>query len=90
MSELISEQILARLKKEAGETGRPEQRLATLERLVEACNAVADGSALSLMQKGNPAAEAHFRRRWVSIVPPRIEDYVIARRALDLLARAQN
>lgn len=83
MSELMSERILSRLKSEAGETGRPEQRLATLERLVCACDAVADGSALLAVQRGNPEAEMHFRRRWVSIVPPRIEEYVIARRVLD-------
>lgn len=83
MSELLSEQVLRRLRYEAAETGRPDQRLATLERLVQACDAVADGSALPVVQRGNPAAEMHFRRRWVSIVPPRIEEYVIAKRAID-------
>lgn len=83
MSESLSSQILARLRREAEKLGRPEQRLATLERLVEACNSIADGSARAIVRRGNLSAEVNFRRASTPIIPPRIQDYVLARRTID-------
>lgn len=82
--EVLSTKILERLRREAAETGRPDQRNATLDRLVEACDAIADGTAGSVVAKGNAAAKGSFRGESVPINPPRIENYVIARHAIDV------
>lgn len=87
MSELMSDQILARLRQDADLGARPKERNATLDRLVLACNDIAGGRARSIIKEGFPDAEAFFRRSPVYIKPPRIEEYVLARRALDVRAR---
>lgn len=75
--------ILARLRAEADKLERSDIRHATLNRLVEACDAIASGAARKVIRQGNPQAEIHFQRTPVSIKPPRIEEYVVARRLID-------
>ena len=79
----LTESILDRLRHEATNYKRPQQRLATLSRLVEACDAICDGSAREVVKKGFPSAELNFLGRRVAISPPRIEEYVTARRMVD-------
>jgi len=78
-----SELIMVRLRGEADHMERPEIRHATLGRLVEACDAIASGEARKVIKQGNPKAEVYFQRPPVSIKPPRVEEYVAARRAID-------
>lgn len=82
-SESLSTRMLASLRKEADESSRPKERNGTLSRLEEACNAIASGSARAIVGQGLPSAEVNFRRSPVRIVPPRIEEFVLAKRALD-------
>lgn len=83
-------QILERLRIEAQALGRPEQRLATLDRLEEACNDIASGKAAEYVQAAARAEpsfkgtyDTYFKRPPIAIRPPRIEEYVKARRTLD-------
>lgn len=84
MSTVPSAEIMAQMRLDAQKLGRPEVRLATLERLVVACNAIADGSAKAIIRKGNAQALRDFAAISVPIIPPRVEAYVHARRAIDL------
>lgn len=83
MSEKLSSQILARLRVDADNSSRPKERNGTLDRLESACNAISNGTARSVVKNGLPEAEIHFRRSPVKLIPPRIEDYVLAQRALE-------
>lgn len=78
-----SELIIFRLREEADRMERPEIRHATLDRLVEACDAIASGEARKVIKQGYPKAEVNFQRPPVAIKPPRVEEYVVARRAID-------
>lgn len=81
MSEDLSTVILARLRSEAQALGRPEIRLASLDRLEEACNAIANGTAKALIKRWNPKAYPNWTLARVPIIPPRIEEYVLAEQA---------
>jgi len=85
-----SSDIMVRLKAEAGEFKRPEQRLATLRRLEEACDDLASGKGTEIIRsaaKYHPELQAifdaHHRGGTIAIKPPRIAEYVRARRILD-------
>lgn len=83
VTELLSEMVLARLRDEAAKCGRPKERLATLDRLTEACDAIASGAARKLVQRYRPDAAFHFARATTPIIPPRVDDYVRAKQAED-------
>lgn len=87
MSELLSAQIMTRLRDEASKQARPKERNGTLDRLVEACNHIASGEARAVIKEGLPDFEAYYRRTPTLIKPPRVEEYVLARRMLDVKAR---
>lgn len=87
MSESLAARIMARLRDTADRQARPKERNGTLDRLVEACNDIADGKARAIIKEGLPEAEVNYRRPLVLIKPPRVEEYVLARRALDVRAR---
>lgn len=85
-----SDKIMERLRIEAQERGRPAQRLATLDRLEEACNDIASGKASEFIRSAGQADPSlkeaydnHYKRGVVAIKPPRIEEYVKARRIFD-------
>ncbi|MDX9859470.1 MAG: hypothetical protein RBS99_01015 [Rhodospirillales bacterium] len=85
-----SSDIMVRLKAEAGEFKRPEQRLSTLRRLEEACDDLASGEGAEIIRsaaKDHPELQAifdaHHRGGTIAIKPPRIAEYVKARRILD-------
>lgn len=82
-----AEQILSQLRDDAQVCGRPSERLATLQRLEESCDAIASGQAESVIRAGLPEALHNFRRKPVLIRPPRIEEFVLAKRTLDLKAK---
>lgn len=84
MSDLVSHQLLEKLREAANGQLRPGERNGTLDRLVEACDAIASGQAHVVVKEGLPHAEFNFKRKPTLIKPPRIEEYVLARRALDL------
>ena len=90
MSELLSSGLLRKLREDADKLSRPAERHATIDRLVEACDAIASGDAREVIRKGNPDAEAGFRRRPTLIRPPRVEEYVVARRMQDVAARRRS
>ena len=87
MSESLSNQIMARLREEASKQSRPKERILTLDRLVEACDDIANGKARQIIRQGLPDAEIYYHRTPTLIKPPRIEEYIRARRALDVHAR---
>src|SRR6185437_667458 len=87
MSELLSTLIMTRLREAADKLVRPKERNGTLDRLTEACNDIANGKARAIIKEGLPDAEVSYRRSPVLIKPPRVEEYVSARRALDVKAR---
>lgn len=84
MSEPLSSVILARLRADAKSLGRPDVRNRTLDRLEAACDAISDGTARAVVKRGNPSAYGNWRTPHLAIIPPRIEEYVLARRAIDL------
>jgi hypothetical protein len=87
MSELLSSMMLKGLRESANKLARPAERHATLDRLVEACDAIAGGEAHATLMKANSDAEIHFRRRPTLVKPPRVEEYVYARRVIDVTAK---
>lgn len=87
MSELLSSQIIAKLRSAADTQARPKERHGTLNRLEEACGDIASGRARVIIKSGLPDAEMHYRRSPTLIKPPRIEEYVLARRAMDVKAK---
>jgi hypothetical protein len=90
MSDQFSDRILVALREDAGKRSRPAERNATIDRLVEACEDIANGRARSVIKEGLPHAEVSFLRACVPIKPPRIHEYVRARFQLDLQARRQH
>lgn len=90
MSETTSEQIMARLRADADERARPKERHGTLDRLKEACDEIASGRALKVVQDGFPEAAFNFRMSPVLVKPPRIEEFVLARRGIDARARRKS
>lgn len=88
--EITADEVLTRLRAEARNLGRPEKRLATLDRLQKACDDLASGKAADYVRdaaESDPIMarvfKAHFKWGAVAIKPPRIEEYVKARRLLD-------
>lgn len=89
---LTSAAVLRRLRSEADALGRPPQRHATIDRLVEACDAIADGSAADVLRRASSSDpslkktfEIHYKRGTpVAVSTPRIDEYVKARRLVDL------
>lgn len=90
MNETVSEQIMTRLRADADGRARPKERHGTLDRLKEACDEIASGRALKVIQDGLPEAAFNFRRSPILIKPPRIEEYVLARRGIDARARRKS
>ena len=78
---------MEKLRASAEQSQRKRERLATLDRMKQACDAIADGKATSLIEKYLPEAKQHYRRRYTLIRPDRIEEYVRARRTEDGEAR---
>lgn len=87
MSDQVSDRLLQALRDDAGTRSRPGERNATIDRLVEACDAIVSGKARSLIKAGLPKAEMHYMRTVVAIKPPRVHEYVRARYQLDIQAR---
>lgn len=87
MSDSLSSQLMAALRIDADDRLRPKERHGTLDRLEEACNAIAAGGALAVVRDGYPDAAFNFRRTPVLVKPPRIEEYILARRGIDVQAR---
>lgn len=87
MSEMLSKQLMTSLREHAASCGRPNERNGTLDRLEEACDAIASGKAAGLIDRVLPDLAFRYRRPLVIIRPARIEEYVQARRLADGTAK---
>ena len=81
--QLLSTTIMLRLRAEAERLGRPDVRLATLDRLEKACDAIATGEAHGVVKRSGSSVVANWRKSYVPIIPPRIEEYVDAMRIIE-------
>ena len=86
MNQTLSGKLMEKLRRDADTLARPVERHRTLDRLLEACNDIASGKARGIVKQGLPEAEVNFRRSYTRIKPPRIEEYVLARRSMDVKA----
>ncbi|MBK1841655.1 hypothetical protein JHL17_30075 [Azospirillum sp. YIM B02556] len=81
MAERASEMVLRRLREGAKRMGRSEVRDATIDRLVEACNAIESGAAANLVKA--VTGKDHGLRLNPKINPSTVEKYVKARGKTD-------
>jgi hypothetical protein len=70
--------VLQRLRAESAEYDRPEIRLATIDRLVAACDAIETGKATEVIR--HSSGRAYDRRHLLAISPTNIERYAKARK----------
>lgn len=73
----VSMTIEGSMRSHAANLTRPEQRLATIDRFVEACDAIEDGTGSDLIAKYR--GEAAPPRHGYEITPTNIENYVRAK-----------
>jgi len=85
MTKRASDDILDRLRTQAAGTGKPDVRNATIDRLVEACNAIESGAAADLCKRvfGNDGG----LRFNPTINPSTIDRYVLARKNSEVVPR---
>lgn len=87
---------MMRLRTEATNLGRPEERHATLDRLEQACNEILNGVAAQVLKKAGRhntelqfAYVRYFKHGIPKINPNRIEEYVLARAVLETVDRVE-
>src|SRR5690349_18411402 len=83
MSETISSKVMKGLRQAAEQSARGKERLSTLDRLKEACDAIAGGDAAAIVGRYLPEAKHHYLHHCTLIRPDRVEEYVKAKRIQD-------
>lgn len=78
MTQIVSEKVLKRIRERASMSPRPKQRLSTIDRVVEACNAIETGDAAKLIK--SVFGKDYNLRNNPKISPSNIAHYVDARK----------